>query len=288
MKIKYIIGIIGLLLGLNFSSCISVTVHDDGGPITKGNGEFSTKNVTPSDSFSSIVAAGGLDIYLEKGTENNITLKADSNLFSHIKTEVIDGILRLYTTGNFRSIHPMKVYVTFTTLKKLKSQGGSDVYFNTPLETDSFTITGSGGSDINASEISAKKLTIIGEDGADISIQKSKSDNLTLKASGGTDLNISNLKATTLHLKSSGGSDVTLSGMVNIFTLEASGGSDVNAQYLTANTCVTNSTGASDVTVKVLDKLEGHVSGASDLTYFGNPQEVNTSGDDAASDISKG
>src|SRR5699024_6764101 len=111
---------------------------------------------------------------------------------------------------------------------------------------------------------------------------------VTINAGDGSDIKLDKLQATNLNLKSGGGADVVLSGTVDSFTLKASGGSDVDARYLTASTCDASSTGASDVTVKVLNKFKGHVSGASDLTYYGNPTDVQTSGEDVVSDISKG
>ena len=125
-------------------------------------------------------------------------------------------------------------------------------------------ITASGGCDIE----SKQKL----------SFAKLKTD-----LSGGCDMKLE-CKADNLVCILSGGCDAELKGEAEICSFDLSGGCDVKASELYLKKCTIDASGGSDVEVSVKNELTMEASGASDITYYGNPSKVTKSAH-GASDI---
>ena len=83
-----------------------------------------------------------------------------------------------------------------------------------------------------------------------------------------------------IAIEVSGASKVTLEGSADNARLEASGASTLNLENLTVREADADISGASRATISVTDTLSAEVSGASNLTYIGNPtlRRVSTSG----------
>lgn len=95
--------------------------------------------------------------------------------------------------------------------------------------------------------------------------------------SGGSDVDLYDISAQAAVITASGGCDIELSGKTDELTLNASGGCDVSASKLTARNCNAGFSGAADGSIRVTNRLDISVSGAADVTCFGNPKEVDKS-----------
>ena len=108
---------------------------------------------------------------------------------------------------------------------------------------------------------------------------------LDLELSGAvrTDLEISAGEA---KVESSGAVDVTLRGDCRHLDIETSGATEVIAPELVADTCVIETSGASKIDVRAVKELKIEASGASEVTYRGEPEilEIRSSG---ASEVKK-
>jgi len=118
-------------------------------------------------------------------------------------------------------------------------------------------ITASGGCDI----VSRQKLGFAA---------------LKLNLSGGCDIKL-DCKAGSLNCFISGGCDAVFTGEAENCTINASGGCDVKASQLYLKNCTVDASGASDVEINVKGELNMKASGASDITYYGNPIKVSKS-----------
>ena len=116
--------------------------------------------------------------------------------------------------------------------------------------------------------------------------QFESSDPFDLMVSGASEAN-GDIEAGDTTIKVSGASDVQLEGEGWDLLLEVSGASRVNLEEFTVQDARLDLSGASDVTVSVDGVLNVSASGASDVTYFGNPKlgDIETSG---ASSIQSG
>jgi hypothetical protein len=93
---------------------------------------------------------------------------------------------------------------------------------------------------------------------------------MKLEASGASSLE-GELKADRLSLDISGASELELRGSAQSLALEASGASEADLAELKAQDASVYLSGASEATVHVVSSLDVTASGASDLTYLGNP-----------------
>jgi hypothetical protein len=200
-------------------------------------------------SFTAIEVSGGIDLYLSYGDEAAAVSAKDEKTRSRIKTEVKNGVLKIYydsegfriTMGNN---YQLKAYVSYKTLKSVDASGGSDVKvdgkikssslrleisggsdFSGKVEVDQMDIEQSGGADINISG-TARKLTIDASGGSDLDGYDLVSDECTVEASGGSDVTITVTK--TISAEASGGSDVYWKGGANIIKSETSGSGSVS------------------------------------------------------------
>lgn len=204
-------------------------------------------------SFTGIVISSGIDLYLSSGDEAVAVSANKPEQRDQIRTEVKDGILKIWyedKAGIDIKIYGGRRLRAYVSYKTLKS------------------LQASGGSDVLV-------------DGA------IRSGDFTLVLSGGSDFKGA-VEASTLTVQQSGGSDVDISGKATILVVNASGGSDFDGYGLAADNCNIDVQGGSDVQMTANKELIVKASGASDVTYRGNPsvKKLKTSG--ASSVKSKG
>ena len=95
-----------------------------------------------------------------------------------------------------------------------------------------------------------------------------------LEASGATKVFISNLKNSKMEVDTSGASKIELSGETSQLIVDVSGASKIDAAELKAIDAVVDASGASRVNVNVSGELNSEASGASNISYAGNPTNV--------------
>ena len=84
-------------------------------------------------SFEGVSVGGGIDLYLSSGEEAVAISASKSEYRDRIKTEVVNGVLRIYfdyKSGvhiSFNSDRKLKAYVSYKKLKSLSGSGGSDI-----------------------------------------------------------------------------------------------------------------------------------------------------------------
>src|SRR5574343_1242892 len=204
-------------------------------------------------SFHSIEVSHAIDLYLSQGTEEGVAISAtDVEVRNHIKTSVVNGVLKIYLEGEGKwwknaGNKKMRAYVSFQKLLKLKASGASDVYATGAIKVQELDIELSGASDGKFGTIAADKLRI----------------------------------------RLSGASDMTVNGgKVGDLTINASGASDFKGIDLATETWSADASGASDIHVTVNSSLSAKASGASSVYYRGggSVKEMKSSG---ASTISR-
>jgi hypothetical protein len=61
-----------------------------------GNNKVLTKE-RDAGSFNALRVSSGIDVYLQQGNKESITVETDENLHEYILTEIDGGVLRVYT-----------------------------------------------------------------------------------------------------------------------------------------------------------------------------------------------
>jgi hypothetical protein len=204
---------------------------------------------TLNGSFTTIKVSGGIDLYLSQAeTESAAVSAAEPQYRDNIKTEVENGILRIYYDGNkvlnWKNKY-LKVYVSFRKLEKLIASGASAVQVTGAIESPSLVLNCSGASTVK---------TVI------------KTDELKIDLSGA--------------------SDAKLSGSAATVIIESSGASDVKAYELFADVCSAKASGASSIKITVNKEINVHASGASSIQFKGDAviKDIHSSG---ASSVSR-
>jgi putative autotransporter adhesin-like protein len=181
--------------------------------------------------FHAIRISGGIDLYLNQGGDEAVAISAsDPEVRDHIRTEVENGVLKIYLENkdwhffdHFRNVK-MKAYVSVKQLDAMDASGGSDIFIQDILRSDRLKVGLSGGSELKG-QVAIGDLSLDQSGGADVFI-KGTASNLSVLASGGSDLHAYDLSSDVCKVHSSGGSDVqiTVNKELNV---SASGGSDV-------------------------------------------------------------
>ncbi len=228
-----------LLTAISISSFAQETIIND------KNAEV--RNVS---GFNAIKVSGAIEVFLSQGNEEAVAVSASQEKYrDYIKTEVVNGTLKVYYDGNHLSWNrdnmKLKAYVSVKNLNALEASGASEYKISGVLNFETVSVKLSGASELTGS-----------------------------------------VKITNLRIDLNGASDLKISGSVQNLNIEASGASDVKAFDLVAEACTVKASGASDIKITVNKELTANASGASSVYYKGSAvlKEAHSNG---ASNISK-
>lgn len=197
----------------------------------KGNGTVTTDTRSVSD-YDGVSAVGPMDVFLEKGSEGNITIEADSNFMEYIEVKN-DGdmlVVKVKKGYNLYSKNPIKVTVPFNSISKVKLTGSGDVETRDTIETNSFEAMLTGSGDVTL-DVDASEATI----------------------------------------RLTGSGDMNLSGSANTLEMKLSGSGDIDGDDFNATNAEVYVSGSGDIDVNVSGNLKARVNGSGDITYSGNP-----------------
>ena len=108
-----------------------------------------------------------------------------------------------------------------------------------------------------------------------------------LEVSGASSGNVSNVKADSLELKASGASKIKIDGTAKELEGDASGASTIDAESLNVEDADIDASGASNATVSASNDLKVDASGASKISYTGEPKNIKQNSSGASSVMKK-
>lgn len=136
-------------------------------------------------------------------------------------------------------------------------------------------------------EVSGNTLKIYSEGKisptAKLNVKISMPELTGLDVSGASDAKVTNVKADSLELKASGASEIIIGGEARELKADASGASKINAENLKTQNADVDANGASAATVTATDQLNVQASGASKISYTGEPKNVKQDSSGASS-----
>jgi hypothetical protein len=211
--------IITTLLSLTLFSC-NFDINLNSG--VKGNGNVTEEERDITESFNSIKASEGLDVYLTQSDDETITVEADDNLHELIITEIINGVLKIHTSKNIGRATSKKVVVSFKNVSKIASSSGSDVYSTNVINADRLELSTSSGSDMKL-EVNTFVLNCKSSSGSDLRLS-GQTNKLIAKASSGSAIKAGDLKAESSQVKASSGADIIVNTSKELVAKASSGG----------------------------------------------------------------
>ena len=233
--------------------------------VLTGSGNVETRQFNFSD-FNKVEVGSAFEFDIVQSTSYGISITADDNLFEHI--DVFKSGETLKIRLKMVSLHwpvTLKAAVSMPQLRGLDISGASKGNVSSFSSTENLDAEVSGASSLELVDISA----------GDIELDVSGASKVT-----------GDLSAGNVNFDVSGASTVLLEGSASNIVADASGASRVKLGGLTVNNADISLGGASSGTVNLSGKLDADLSGASKLSYIGEPTmgTINTGG---ASKLSK-
>jgi hypothetical protein len=197
-------------------------------------------------SFSKLRIEGPLDVQLNQGAAESLSISAEDNVEPLIETR-LDGdalVIGLKPGAGFSTRKPPRLMLGFRKLNAVLIKGSGDVNID-QLKAEQFAIT----------------------------------------ISGSGDLDIGLLETRELSASISGSGDVHIAGRAEQQNWSLSGSGDVSAASLSGRTAKAQLSGSGDLSLGVVEQLDANLSGSGDLSYAGRPkvtQKISGSGEISA------
>ena len=189
-----------------------------------GNGNVITEDRPIKNNFDEIKISQGLDLYITQSDETTLIVEADENLQDLIKTEVADGVLKIYSTENIRRASSKKVMLSVKTISAIKATSGSDVYSENTIEVSNLELTSTSGADIKL-DVKTETLDCTSTSGSDIKLSGT-TKTFIASATSGSDINASKLQAETSNVRATSGADISVNTSKTL-TAKATSGGDI-------------------------------------------------------------
>jgi len=208
------------ILSILMSSC-----NFNFGSGIKGNRNVVTEERDAEESFTTVKASEGLDVYITQSETASIEVEADENVIALIATDINNGVLKIHTEKNIGRCKAKKVHVSLPDIEKIVSTSGADVFSTSPIVTKTLEVKSNSGADVKV-EVEAESISCSTSSGADIKISGT-ADSLEAKASSGSDIHARDLVVKDCNASASSGADVTVTVTEKLVANSSSGG-DVN------------------------------------------------------------
>jgi hypothetical protein len=205
--------------------------------------------------FSKVEVSSAFEVEIVPSSTWSVSVTAQEKLFEHINVNKNGDTLEInlkWTVGNLLSNWGFKRAKASIALPELESLNLSGA---------------SRGSAKGFQSTRDKKIVVSGASTLETDIGAA---NMTLNLSGAGKIS-GTTRAATFTATIDGASRINLTGTANTLNLNISGASSADMGGLTAQNVDVNLSGASRATVAPVSRIKISVSGASSLTYTGNP-----------------
>ncbi|AXG72779.1 DUF2807 domain-containing protein [Flavobacterium arcticum] len=218
--------IITLITSLLLSSCIFSDKSGNSGVFyekVKGTGNVVTQDRDITQNFTYIAASNDLEVIIEQSNQTSVAVESDENLQEHIKTEVKDNELKIYTDASITNASIKKIIVRMPIIKGISSSSSASITTNMTLKAETLNLSSSSGSSINIT-IDTKNVTCEASSGSEI-VVSGNTNQLTTDTSSGSSLNAKELTAENVIAEASSGSSTSVNPQESLDAEASSGGS---------------------------------------------------------------
>lgn len=171
-----------------------------------GDGNLKKETRHVSD-FTSLFSRGPMDVQINYGTSNSITVQADENLLQYIDARVENGklIIQPRKNINLKSHSKIIVYVSMTKINTLQLSGSGNINGSGAFENDGETnmmVSGSGNIKVNSGNFEKLGLYVSGS--GNIDLKGGSANELNVAVSGSGNIDCSNVPTENAEVKISG------------------------------------------------------------------------------------
>lgn len=226
------------------------------------------------ESFTQLEITDGLEVSIMQTGASGYRLKTDSNLVDVIKFDVIDNVLKIYTSFKVTSSKKLEIYLTCGTLEKVVLGKNARLNGESNFNTNSLELECADGSefelDLNSQSFN---LMMNGNASGKLKLNTDQArmilnDNAYLKGS---------VSAEKFDLTLNKRADMNIEGSSDELILVATGSADVKAKKLKSTTATINASNSSDIYVYASKNLSVYAKGKSNIYVYGNP-DINVEG----------
>src|SRR5690606_16758871 len=132
--------ITALIITLFFTSCLNF------GEGIKGNGNVETEERPVSGEFTVIKVSEGLDVFVTQDDKASVTVEADENIISLIRTDIQGDVLRIHLEESVGRAESKKVLVTLPHITRFETSSGAELETNHTINADRLELHSSSGS----------------------------------------------------------------------------------------------------------------------------------------------
>lgn len=180
--------------------------------------------------FHGIKTSSGITVVLTQGEEEAVAVSASRiEDRDRIKTEVVDGILKIYfdfgnkMNWNGRNDRKLRAYVSAKTIDQLQVSSGSTINIEGLLKTNDISINASSGASING-KLQAANASISQSSGSVLELSGTVANKLTVKGNSGSVFRGYDLSSEICEAGASSGAEVRVTVNKDLSVSATSGG----------------------------------------------------------------
>jgi len=225
-----------------------------------GSGNLVTR-IMDFEDFTTVEVGYAFEVEITQSTLYGVSITADDNVFDYIQVTKTDERLTIgLAPGNDYGSLTLRAKVTMPELHELVLSGATRGTLKEYSSTHWLNVVLSGASNLNMEDVSTGDTEIV--------ISGGSWSAGGIMVSGNTELTVS------------GGSRAELDGSSDGLTIDCSGGSTLDLADFAVHDANVILSGGSQATINLDGRLDGDLSGGSQLFYIGNPTlgDINTSG----------
>lgn len=186
-----------------------------------GTGNVISQKRKVTGTFNSITANKGLEVIIQQGAEQSVTVDADENLQEHITAEVKGNELKISSDVNIGN-GKKTVIVIMPNVTSLTTESSASIISEGQIKSESVKLSSNSGSHIKVS-VEAKNLDCETNSGAHIEVS-GLTEKLEASASSGGNINARGLKAENVNADASSGGSTTVNPVKKLSADASSGG----------------------------------------------------------------
>ena len=200
-----------------FTSCIGNMFNG-----VSGNKNVVIKDRKINETFTKISVSNGLELYVTQSKTVSLTVEADENLHELIKTEVENGVLKIYTDKNIWKAKAKKIHISIKDFNELIATSGSTIYTENTLKLNSLRVVTTSGANTEIT-VDTESIATVATSGANLNIM-GKTANHTSSATSGSSINAYNLKSKNTTVNVTSGANINIYASENLDAKATSGG----------------------------------------------------------------
>jgi hypothetical protein len=184
-----------------------------------------TETRTPG-SFTKVESGGSWDVYIKKGSKDEVKLVSTNISLDKVITEVDDNELKIkLEKGNYSKVG-LTVYVTVRDLDGIGTSGSGNMIVESDFGADEFSIGLSGSGNIETKNIMAEEISIGMSGSGNVTIAGGSAEEISIGQSGSGKLNALELTGESVKIGKSGSGE-TYIGATESLTVSTSGSGNV-------------------------------------------------------------